>query len=175
MLHDRETVGKNATLLSFKKKILATKGSILNVNMFVGMLNSSASIFPFTTIYITLFHLPSICKMHIGSLWLLQHCVCLMTSALNPPVKLLSQYGCRAALRASSDVRLWTTSRESEESDGWRGPHWQRADAVTGLNPSFLRRARWSNSQTARSKVPGEKKVQPQNSLNTGMKHSHSE
>lgn len=118
------------------------------------------------------------CKMHIGSSSLLQHCVCLMTSALNPPVKLSSQYGCRAALRAFRDVRLWTTSRESEESeesDGWRGPHWQRAGVVAGWNVSFLRRARWSDSQTACSNVPGKKQIHSQNALDTGMKHIDSE
>lgn len=40
-----------------------------------------------------------------------------LTTVSDPPVKLLSQMGRRAALRAFSDVRLWTTSRESALSE----------------------------------------------------------
>lgn len=71
------------------------------------------------------------------------------------PVELLPQTGCRAALKASSDVRLWTTSREPWVSAAHgRRPHWQEDDFAAEALRIVLRVAKHSRSSMTRRNTP---------------------
>lgn len=68
------------------------------------------------------------------------------------PVELLSQTGCRAALKAFRDVRLWTSSRESALSHpgGWCPAHWQKQPFAAEAHLIVLRaekRSHWSKTR----------------------------
>lgn len=74
-----------------------------------------------------------------------------LTTISDPPVKLLSQMGCRAALKAFSDVRLWTPSRESAGSDpdGRRPAHRQKHAFAAEARLIVLRADKRSHLSTA--------------------------
>lgn len=78
------------------------------------------------------------------------------TTVSDAPVELLPQTGCRAALKASSDVRLWTTSREASVSaaDGCRPAHWQEDHFAAEALRIVLRGAKLSRSSMTRRSTP---------------------